>query len=147
VASEPEIGLRPDGFGEVIGIEYLEQGPELVRARAAVSDRIRQPYGIVHGGAYSAIAESICSAATALAVIDDGKVAMGMSNSATFLRPISDGHVNAAARSRHRGRTTWIWDVEITDDDQRLCALVRMTVAVRDAPHQPPGGASPGSGW
>ena len=136
MASAPEIGLRPDGFGEAIGIEYLEHGPELVRARAEVRDRILQPYGIVHGGVYSAIAESICSAATALAVMGEGKVAMGMSNSATFLRPISDGHVNAAARSRHRGRTTWIWDVEITDDADRLCALVRMTVAVRE----PPGG-------
>jgi 1,4-dihydroxy-2-naphthoyl-CoA hydrolase len=146
VASQPEIGLQPDRFGELIGIEYLEHGPELVRARAEVSDRIRQPYGIVHGGAYSAIAESICSAATALAVMGDGRVAMGMSNSATFLRPISDGHVNASARSRHRGRTTWVWDVEFTDDDERLCALVRMTVAVRRRPEGPPAVASPETG-
>jgi len=139
VAGEPEIGAGRDGFAEIIGIEYVEHGPELVRARAEVSDRIRQPYGIVHGGAYAAIAESICSAATALAVMPEGKLAMGQSNSATFLRPIAEGHVNATARSRHRGRTTWIWDVEITDDGDRLCALVRMTVAVREAD---PGGGS-----
>jgi 1,4-dihydroxy-2-naphthoyl-CoA hydrolase len=123
-----------DGFGELIGIEYLEHGPELVRARAEVSDRIRQPYGIVHGGAYSAIAESICSAATALAVMPDGKLAMGQSNSATFLRPITAGHVNATAHRRHGGRTTWVWDTEITDDADRLCAMVRVTIAVREAP-------------
>jgi 1,4-dihydroxy-2-naphthoyl-CoA hydrolase len=122
-----------DGFAELIGIEYLEATPELVRARAEVSDRIRQPYGVVHGGAYSAIAESICSTTTGLAVLADGRVAMGQSNSATFLRPISDGYVNATARSVHRGRTTWVWDVEISDDGGRLCALVRMTVAVREA--------------
>jgi uncharacterized protein (TIGR00369 family) len=57
--------------------------------------------------------------------------AMGQSNSATFLRPITEGHVNAVARARHRGRATWIWDVEMSDDQGRICALVRMTVAVR----------------
>ena len=132
MAAEPDAALGRDGFAELIGLEYLEQGPELVRARAPVSDRIRQPYGIVHGGAYSAIAESICSLATWAGVWPDGKVAMGQSNNASFLRPISEGHVNATARRRHGGRSSWIWDVEITDDAGRLCALVRMTVAVRD---------------
>jgi 1,4-dihydroxy-2-naphthoyl-CoA hydrolase len=58
---------------------------------------------------------------------------MGQSNSATFIRPITEGYVHATARPRHRGRTTWVWDVEITDDQDRLCALVRMTIAVRPA--------------
>jgi uncharacterized protein (TIGR00369 family) len=120
-----------DGFGDMLGIEYLDTTPEEVRARAAVADHLLQPVGLVHGGVYSAIAESVCSAATWLAVHDQGMAAMGQSNSATFLRPITEGHVNALARPRHRGRTTWVWDVEITDDDDRLCALVRMTVAVR----------------
>jgi uncharacterized protein (TIGR00369 family) len=57
--------------------------------------------------------------------------AMGQSNSATFIRPITQGHVHGTARPRHRGSTTWVWDVEITDDQERVCALVRMTVAVR----------------
>ena len=61
-------------------------------------------------------------------------VAMGQANQATFIRPIADGHVNATATSRHRGRTTWIWDCELSDDDGRLCALVRMTIAVRPRP-------------
>jgi len=120
-----------DGFGDVLGLEYLDTAPEEVRARVPVADHLLQPVGLVHGGVYSAIAESVCSAATWLAVRDQGMAAMGQSNSATFLRPITEGHVNALARPRHRGRTTWVWDVEITDDDGRLCALVRMTVAVR----------------
>jgi uncharacterized protein (TIGR00369 family) len=61
-------------------------------------------------------------------------VAMGQSNYATFLRPIAAGHVNADAVPRHRGRTTWVWDVELSDDDGRSCALVRMTIAVRPRP-------------
>ena len=120
-----------DGLGELIGIEYLDTSPDEIRARAAVTDRLLQPAGLVHGGVYAALAESICSAATWLAVHGDGMAAMGQSNSATFLRPITEGHVNAVARPRHRGRTTWVWDVEITDDDARTCALIRMTVAVR----------------
>ncbi|HEX2129617.1 MAG TPA: PaaI family thioesterase [Solirubrobacterales bacterium] len=123
-----------DGLGAAIGIEYLESTDEVVRARVAISDTVRQPYGIVHGGAHAVIAESICSRATGAAVATEGMVAIGMSNHATFLRPVSEGHINAEARTRHRGRTTWIWDCELTDDDGRLCAMVRMTVAVRPRP-------------
>lgn len=123
-----------DGLGSLIGLERLEADTERVTARVPVTDRIRQPYGIVHGGTYAVIAESICSQATAEAVAADGRVAMGQANQATFLRPISDGHVNATATARHRGRTTWIWDCELRDDDGRTCALVRMTVAVRERP-------------
>jgi 1,4-dihydroxy-2-naphthoyl-CoA hydrolase len=132
MGAEPENPERSDGFAGLVGIEYLEHTDDVVRARVEVTDRVRQPYGIVHGGVHATIAETICSYATAIGVGTEGKIAMGMSNSTTFLRPISDGHVNAAARTRHRGRTTWVWDVEITDDQDRLCALVRMTVAVRD---------------
>jgi 1,4-dihydroxy-2-naphthoyl-CoA hydrolase len=120
-----------DGLGELIGLEWIETTPEEVRARLPVAPGVLQPAGLVHGGVYAAMAESMCSAATWLAVQGGGMAAMGQSNSATFLRPITKGHVNAAATPRHRGRTTWVWDVEITDDDGRVCALVRMTVAVR----------------
>ena len=124
----------PDGLSELIGVEYLELGPERARGRFAVTDGVRQPHGIVHGGAIAALAESICSRATYDAVSADGMVAMGQANQATFIRPIADGHVNATATSRHRGRTTWIWDCELSDDDGRVCALVRMTIAVRPRP-------------
>jgi 1,4-dihydroxy-2-naphthoyl-CoA hydrolase len=123
-----------DRLGELIGIEYQDSDADEVRARVGVGDHIRQPFGIVHGGVYAALAESACSAATWLAVRADGMAAMGQSNSATFLRPITEGHVNAVARPRHRGRTTWVWDVEMSDDEGRTCALVRMTIAVRPIP-------------
>jgi 1,4-dihydroxy-2-naphthoyl-CoA hydrolase len=121
----------PDGLSKLIGIEYLELGAERARGKFAVRDGVRQPHGVVHGGALAALAESICSKATYEAVSGEGMVALGQANQATFIRPIADGHVNAEATTRHRGRTTWIWDCEITDDDGRLCALVRMTIAVR----------------
>jgi uncharacterized protein (TIGR00369 family) len=123
--------IPPADFATLIGTEYLEFNPDDARARIKVEQHHRQPFGIVHGGVYASLAESICSAATYRAVADEGMVAMGQSNSTTFLRPITDGHVNAAARTRQRGRTTWVWDVELSDDEGRVCALVRMTIAVR----------------
>ena len=117
-----------------LGIEFVEVTDDFVRGRMPVEDRIRQPYGIVHGGAMSTIAESLTSLGTARGVYADGKIAMGQEINASFMRPISEGHVNALARVRRRGRTAWNWDVEITDDEGRLCALLRATIAVRDAP-------------
>ena len=104
---------------------------ETAYAEVAVCDQVKQPMGLVHGGVYASIAESIASAATARAVIADGFMAQGLSNQTSFLRPITEGTIHATARRRHRGRTTWVWEVEITDDQERLCALVRMTIAVR----------------
>ena len=117
-----------------LGVEVLEFGPEAVRGRLEVSDKVRQPYGLVHGGVFSAMAESLASIATAMSVQDDGLIAVGLSNHTSFMRPILSGSVHAEARRRHAGRTTWVWDVEMTDDDGRLCALSRVTMAVRAAP-------------
>lgn len=118
-------------FDALYGLEVLEMTDELVRAQVAVRDEIKQPMGLVHGGVFASIAESITSMATAVAVAPDGRTAQGLSNQTSFLRPILAGTVHATAHRRHRGRTTWVWEVEIADDEQRLCALVRMTIAVR----------------
>jgi uncharacterized protein (TIGR00369 family) len=88
----------------------------------------------VHGGVFSAIAESLCSQATFAAVAEDGMLAQGLSNHTSYVRPILSGTAHADARCRHRGRTTWVWEVDITDDDGRLCALARVTIAVRPRP-------------
>jgi len=122
------------GFDALIGLEILEQGDELVLARLPVRDALKQPLGLVHGGVLASIAETLASVGTAVAVLPEGNAAMGMSNQTSFLRPIAEGTLHARAQRRHRGRTTWIWDVEITDDDGRLCALSRMTIAVRPIP-------------
>jgi uncharacterized protein (TIGR00369 family) len=123
-----------DSLNGTLGVEFVEVTDDVIRGRMPVEDRIRQPYGIVHGGAMSTIAESLTSLGTARGVFPDGKIAMGQEINASFMRPISAGHVNALARVRRRGRTAWNWDVEITDDEGRLCALLRATIAVRDAP-------------
>jgi 1,4-dihydroxy-2-naphthoyl-CoA hydrolase len=130
-AEIPSVEQTLDG---TLGVEVLEVTEDVIRGRMPVEDRIRQPYGIVHGGAMSAIAESLTSLGTARGVFAEGKIAMGQEINASFMRPISHGHVNALARVRRRGRTAWNWEVEITDDEGRLCALLRATIAVRDAP-------------
>jgi uncharacterized protein (TIGR00369 family) len=132
-----DINQAMTGFDRHYGLEILEYGDEQVRAQVHVGEHHKQPAGLVHGGLYAAIAESTASLATAHAVMRDGDTAMGLSNSTSFLRPITHGTVHAVAYRRHRGRTTWVWDVEITDDDGRLCAITRMTVAVRPPPTQP----------
>ena len=126
------------GFDALYGLEILEYSEESVRAQVPVADKILQPFGLVHGGVMASIAETLASVGTAVAVVPEGNAAMGLSNQTSFLRPISEGTVHAVATRRHRGRTTWIWDVEITDDAGRLCAMTRMTIAVRPMP-KPPG--------
>jgi len=121
----------PMGFAGEIGVEWIDLDPDNARARIAVKSRHRQIVGIVHGGVYAALAESISSAATWGVVNEDGMAALGQSNNTTFLRPISEGHINASAQLRQRGRTTWIWDVEMSDDAGQVCALSRVTIAVR----------------
>ena len=123
--------LQVTGFDALYGLEVLSLGEEEATARVPVTDHVKQPAGLVHGGVYAAIAESLASAATWHSVAPEGRSAQGMSNQTSFLRPIFGGTIHAVARRRHRGRTTWVWEVEISDDEQRLCALVRMTIAVR----------------
>ena len=121
-------------FDTTLGIEWMQLDPDDARARVAMRDELRQPYGILHGGVYSSLVESVCSYATGAAVYADGMIALGQSVEVSFLRPVTSGHAEARAVARHRGRTTWVWQVEILDDDERLCAVAKMTMAVRPAP-------------
>src|SRR5919199_4074393 len=117
-----------------LGFETLEATADVARGRFPVEDRVKQPFGLVHGGVFAAIAESLCSQATFVAVAEEGMAAQGLSNHTSYLRPILAGTAHAEARRRHRGRTTWVWEVEITDDEGRVCALSRVTIAVRPRP-------------
>lgn len=123
-------------FESLLGLEILEHDEQRVTARVPVRRELKQGAGLVHGGVYASVAESLASAATYLAVASDGNAAMGLSNSTSFMRPITEGQIHALARRRHRGRTTWIWDVDFSDDQDRLCASTRVTIAVR--PARPP---------
>lgn len=121
-------------FEGLFGFELLESTAELGRAEIPVRDEVKQALGLVHGGVYAAAAEALASICTALVVIPEGKLPVGLSNNTSFLRPITAGTIHVVARRRHRGRTTWIWDVEASDDEGRLCAMTRATIAVRPRP-------------
>src|SRR3954454_18044988 len=90
-----------------------------VRARVPVTDGLKQPLGLVHGGVFAIIAEQM--------TVDGGRA---IANQTSFLRPVPQGVIHAVARRRHRGRTTAVWEVDVSDDSGRLCAVVRVTVAV-----------------
>jgi uncharacterized protein (TIGR00369 family) len=124
----------PSTLDAVLGFELLEVGADRARARFAVGENVVQPFGLVHGGAYAALAESLTSVATYVGVAEGGNIATGQSNNSSFLRPVTEGTVHAEAKVLHRGRTSWVWDVEFRDDEGRLCAITRMTIAVRSAP-------------
>lgn len=125
-------GHMAHGFDHLYGLDVTAAEDGVVRGQVTVRDELRQPAGLVHGGVYTAMAESLASLGTALAVMADGKAAMGLSNLTSFLRPITAGTIHAEARVQHRGATTWVWEVQITDDAGHLCVLTRMTVAIRE---------------
>lgn len=116
---------------DTLGFVHTELGEEEARGHVEIDDRHRQPLGVVHGGVWAALAESLASHATAVAVASDGQIALGLSNATSFFRPVSEGTVEARAERLHGGRTTWVWDVHFTDEAGRLCASSRITVAVR----------------
>jgi uncharacterized protein (TIGR00369 family) len=87
-----------------------------VRARMPVTDAHKQPLGLVHGGVFAVLADALTGSRV-------------ISSQTSFVRPITGGTIHATARRRHRGRTTAVWEVDIADDEGRLCALVRVTTS------------------
>jgi 1,4-dihydroxy-2-naphthoyl-CoA hydrolase len=121
-------------FDELVGTEWLDDDPDHARVRVPMREELRQPFGLLHGGVMSTLVESVCSRATALAVLEEGMAAMGQSIAVNFIRPVTEGGAEVHACARHRGRTTWVWDAEVLDYEGKLCALAQMTIAVRPRP-------------
>src|SRR5271167_365745 len=98
------------GFDRLYGLELVDFSDGEVHARVRLRDELRQPIGLLHGGVYASIAESMASWATATGV-EEGRRAVGLANSTSFLRPVTAGVVHATAERLHAGRTTWVWEV------------------------------------
>jgi uncharacterized protein (TIGR00369 family) len=126
----PAIPL-PETFEGFLGLEWVDLTRESAHVRFQVRQNLKQPMGLLHGGIYSAVAETVASVATAAAVWRDGLAAAGLSNSASFLRPVTQGAVDVIARLRHHDEREWLWSHEFRDEQDRLCALVDVTIAVR----------------
>lgn len=132
--SDEQVNDAMPGFDGLYGLQLLSCTDTEVRAQVSVRGELKQPEGLVHGGVYASMAEAMASVATAVAVYEGGDQAVGLSNNTSFLRPITTGAIHAHATRVHRGRTTWVWDVRFSDDEQRTCAVTRMTIAVRPRP-------------
>ena len=116
------------GFGGGIGMEYTEVTPDKVVVTVTVGPHLHQPYGIVHGGVYCAIAEEVASIAGAVWLGGEGKV-VGVNNSTDFLRAVTEGTLTATGTPVHRGRSQQLWRVEIEDDRGRTAAVGHVRLA------------------
>ena len=122
------------GLADRIGIEILEISRERVVATMPVDDRTRQPFGLLHGGASVALAETVASIA-AIANVDPDKFrAVGLEINANHIRAKTEGTVKGTATPIHIGRSTHVWNIQIVDESDRLICLSRCTVAIVPAP-------------
>ena len=112
-----------------LGIEFIEVGDDFISARAPVDTRTRQPYGILHGGISVVLAETLgsCGAAFASPV---GYRAVGLDINANHIRSVTDGWVTGVARPIHMGRTTHVWQIEMTNAAGQLTCVSRLTMAI-----------------
>ncbi len=118
----PDVTLPESPFDHLLGTEWISSDPDQAIVRLTMRDEHRQPMAIMHGGVMASLVESVCSMATAKAVLPEGGIAMGQSISVNLLRPISTGNVEVVATAVHRGRMTWVWRAEVKDSEDRVCA-------------------------
>jgi len=122
----------PDSMGgaaELLDIEIVEMSDEKVVATMPVTKKHHQPFGVLHGGVSVVLAESVASVGAYLAA-PDGFVAMGIEINANHIRAVREGTVTAVATPVHRGRSTQVWQVEITGDNDKLICVSRCTLAI-----------------
>jgi 1,4-dihydroxy-2-naphthoyl-CoA hydrolase len=114
---------------EHLGIEFLEVGDDFITARVPVDKRTCQPYGLLHGGVSVVLAETLGSCAAACATPEGTRV-VGLDINANHLRGATSGWVTGVARPVHMGRTTHVWQIDMSDDAGRLTCVSRITMAI-----------------
>lgn len=133
ISVEALAAIHKDTAVEHLGIEFLEVGDDFIRARVPVDTRTRQPYGLLHGGVSVVLAETLGSCGAAFAA-PPGQRAVGLDINANHLRGATSGWVTGVCRPVHVGRTTQVWQIDMTDDAGRPTCVSRITMAVLDAP-------------
>ncbi|MBB6674672.1 hotdog fold thioesterase [Cohnella nanjingensis] len=126
---EDQEQYRNSMFG-ALGMQITELTADRVVATMPVSAATRQYFGVLHGGASVALAETVASVGTYHQIDKETKVAVGLEINANHIRGKRDGIVTATATPLHKGRTTMVWDIKITDEDERLICISRCTVAI-----------------
>ena len=122
--------IMPNTMADFLGMEWVAIGPDYLRLRMPVNDKTKQPYGLLHGGASCALAETIGSIGSALVVDQNVNMCVGLEINANHLRSATSGFVTATARPVHLGRSTHVWDIRLEDDQQKLVCISRLTVAI-----------------
>jgi 1,4-dihydroxy-2-naphthoyl-CoA hydrolase len=112
-----------------LGVEFLEVGPDFIRGRVPVDARTRQPYGILHGGVSVVLAETLGSCGAHYSA-PEGHRAVGLDINANHIRATTSGWVTGTARPVHRGRSTQVWQIDLTNDAGELTCVSRITMAV-----------------
>ena len=120
-----------------LGIEFIEIGPDFLKAKMPVDHRTKQPMGLLHGGASCVLAESTASFAAFLVVNPEEKVVVGINLTANHVKSTTDGSIHAKASPKHIGRSTSIWHVEITDDNNDLICDIQFTAMHKDKTQKP----------
>lgn len=131
VSVEELNGYLVNTLGEVLDIRVEEVNDDSLVMSMPVDQRTHQPYGILHGGASVALAETVGSMAASL-VADEGRAVVGLDINANHLRKVTTGRVYATARPVHAGRATQVWDIRIADEAERPVCISRLTMAVVD---------------
>jgi len=124
--------LGTSNMAGFLGMEFTEIGPDYLRMIMPVDGRTKQPYGLLHGGASAALAETVGSVASSLVIDTKKQICVGLDINANHIKGVSEGYVHAIARPLHLGSTTHVWDIRICDDENKLVCISRLTVAIRD---------------
>lgn len=119
--------MRKNTLMETLDIEYVEVGENYLIGKMPVTPKVHQPDGVLHGGAMVALAESVGSAASYVFLDAENHFIRGLEISANHVRSIKEGYVYARAEFLHKGRTTQVWDIKLTDEDQKLISAVKLT--------------------
>ncbi|MFY8045517.1 MAG: hotdog fold thioesterase [Chitinophagaceae bacterium] len=121
-------------LGEHLGMQFTEVGENYLKATMPVDHRTHQPYGLLHGGASVALAETLGSVGAALTLDPDQFICVGMEINANHLRSVRSGKVTGTATPLHRGSSSQVWEIKIHDDHGKLVCISRLTVAVLKKP-------------
>ncbi|MFC4269097.1 MULTISPECIES: PaaI family thioesterase [Polaribacter] len=117
---------------ETLSIEFIDVDENMVMAKMPVNAKVHQPYGILHGGATAALAETVGSCASALFIDTKSKIVKGIELSINHLKSKKEGTVFGIAKPIHKGRTTHLWEIRIEDEAQNLISLCKLTNIVLD---------------
>lgn len=125
---------RRKSMADHLGIEFLKLADGLITGRMPVDERTHQPFGVLHGGASVALAETLASVGSWLSCDVTRQTAVGLEINANHVRPVSSGYVTGVAESLHRGKQTHIWQITIKNDSEKLVCTSRCTLAIIPLP-------------